>query len=220
MLDPARPPSPPLLQPLGDRGLIVRFASELSDAANRAAIGFAARLRTEAPQGVVEVQPSLVSVLLHYDPRRIGYERLAGEIRLLLAADASEMSAPAQHVVPVVFDGPDLDEVAAVLSLSREGFIQRHCEAPLRVLTTGFAPGFVYCGFHGEELAVPRRTAVRPPVPAGSILFAARQTAIASTPIPTGWHVIGHTGFRNFQPDSDPPTVLREGDAIRFEALS
>ena len=205
MLDPARPPSPPLLQPLGDRGLIVRFASELSDAANRAAIGFAARLRTEAPQGVVEVQPSLVSVLLHYDPRRIGYERLAGEIRLLLAADASEMSAPAQHVVPVVFDGPDLDEVAAVLSLSREGFIQRHCEAPLRVLTTGFAPGFVYCGFHG---------------PAGSILFAARQTAIASTPIPTGWHVIGHTGFRNFQPDSDPPTVLREGDAIRFEALS
>lgn len=220
MLDPARPLYPPLLQPLGDRGLIVRFASELSDAANRAAIGFAARLRAEAPQGVVEVQPSLVSVLLHYDPRRIGYERLAGEIRLLLAAEGSETSAPAQHVVPVVFDGPDLDEVAAALSLSREGFIQRHCAAPLRVLTTGFAPGFVYCGFHGEELVVPRRTAVRPPVPAGSILFAARQTAIASTPIPTGWHVIGHTGFRNFLPDADPPTVLREGDAIRFEAVS
>jgi allophanate hydrolase subunit 1 len=54
-------------------------------------------------------------------------------------------------------------------------------------------------------------------VPAGTVLFAAGQTAITSTPIPTGWHVIGHTGFRNFDPGAEPPATVRGGDTIRFE---
>lgn len=52
---------------------------------------------------------------------------------------------------------------------------------PLRVLATGFAPGFVYCGLHPDDLSVPRREAIRPMVPAGTVLFAAGQTAIAAT---------------------------------------
>ena len=91
---------------------------------------------------------------------------------------------------------------------------------PLRVLATGFAPGFVYCGFHGEGMVLPRRATVRQMVAAGSILFAAGQTAIAATDIPTGWHVIGRTDFRNFSADRNPPTLLRAGDAVCFEVAS
>lgn len=211
---------PPLIQPLGDRGLIVRFATELSDAGNRAAIGFARKLRERLPAGVTEVDPNLVSVLLKYDPARVGYEPLAGEIRLLLGEEAAGSELPARHAIAVTFDGPDLAEAAASLGLTPEAFVAAHCAAPLRVLTTGFAPGFVYCGFHPEALALPRRTEVRPMVPAGTVLFAARQTAIASTPIPTGWHVIGRTAFSNFDPAAEPPTLLREGDEIVFEAAS
>ena len=83
----------------------------------------------------------------------------------------------------------------------------------------GFSPGFVYCGFHPAELELPRRETVRGQVPTGTLLFAARQTAIASTPIPTGWHVIGHTDFSNFDPAASPPTILREGDEVAFEAV-
>ena len=86
-------------------------------------------------------------------------------------------------------------------------------------LTTGFAPGFVYCGFHLEALNLPRRDLVRPQVPAGSVLFAAGQTAIAATDIPTGWHVIGRTDLRNFDPAAVPPTRLRAGDSVVFEAI-
>jgi inhibitor of KinA len=86
----------------------------------------------------------------------------------------------------------------------------------MRVLATGFAPGFVYCGFHARDLVVPRREQVRPLVPAGTVLFAAGQTAIAATPVRTGWHVIGRTAFQNFDPKSDPPTTLKAGDTIRF----
>ncbi|HVW93063.1 MAG TPA: allophanate hydrolase subunit 1 [Devosia sp.] len=215
------PDTPPLLLPLGDSGLLVRFGTSLSEAANRRAVAFARRLRAQLPAGVVEIDPNLVSVLLRYEPRHIDFERLAGEVRLLLAAPpAGDGPEPRRWTIPVRFGGaagPDLAEVAAALSLGEDEFISRHNALPLRVLTTGFAPGFVYCGFHPQRLRLPRRPAVRPPVPAGSVLFAAGQTAIAATPIPTGWHVIGITDFRNFDPAADPPTQLREGDFVSFE---
>jgi KipI family sensor histidine kinase inhibitor len=222
MANPAHAPSPTIL-PLGDQGLLVRFATTLSDSANRRVIGFARRLRAGLPEGVTEIDPNLVSVLLKYDPVRIDFERLAGEVRLLLSSpEPVEVSKSATHNIPVHFggaDGPDLNSVAEALALTPEAFIAAHNAQPLRVLTTGFAPGFVYCGFHPDTLRLPRRNGVRPPVPPGSVLFAAGQTAIAATPIPTGWHLIGRTDFRNFDAGAEPPTVLREGDFVAFEGI-
>ncbi len=210
----------PLIQPLGDQGLIVRFATSLSDDANRAAIAFAKRLETVAPPGVREVHPNLVSVLLKYDPAQIGYDRLAGEVRLLFGGDDRATPAGARHRVPVAFDGADIEDVARRIGLTVPAFIGEHCARPLRALATGFAPGFVYCGFHPETFDLPRRTNVRAKVPAGTVIFAARQTAITSTPIPTGWHVIGHTAFSNFDAGANPPTRLSAGDEIAFEAVT
>lgn len=110
--------------------------------------------------------------------------------------------------------------MAGLLALSVDAFIAAHNRATLRVLATGFAPGFLYCGFHDPALRVPRRQVVRRQVPAGTILFAAGQTAITSTPIPTGWHVLGHTDFRNFDAGRLPPVEVQAGDTIRFEAVS
>jgi len=214
----------PIIMPLGESGLLVRFASTLSDEANRAAIAFARQLRAGLPNGVTEIDPNLVSVLLKYEPAAVSFESLAGEVRLLLSAPvASSSTEPASHRVVVRFGGeagPDLEAVAGALGMAPARFVETHNASPLRVLTTGFAPGFVYCGFHPEELRLPRRSSVRPPVPPGSVLFAAGQTAITSTPIPTGWHVIGHTDFRNFDPAAEPPTSLEEGDSIVFEATT
>lgn len=214
----------PLIVALGDRGLLVRFATVLSDAANLAAINFARRLMQQLPPGVTEIDPNLVSVLLKYDPSRIDFDRLAGEVRLLVGRpDGRAPGNPKRHTIAASFGGeagPDLDEVAEALKLSPSSFIATHNARPLRVLTTGFAPGFVYCGFHPEHLDLPRRSSVRPPVPPGTILFAAGQTAITATPLPTGWYVIGQTSFRNFDPQADPPTQLREGDEVVFEATT
>lgn len=217
------PLNAPVIVPLGDRGLLVRFATTLSDEANLAAIAFAQLLHERMPDGVTEIDPNLVSVLLKYDPARVNFARLAGEVRLLIGLSARRLGTKrTRRKIAVRFGGeagPDLEEVAGALGLSARGFVAAHNARPLRVLTTGFAPGFVYCGFHPEELVVPRRTAVPASVPAGTVLFAAGQTAITATAIPTGWHVIGQTEFRNFDPEKDPPTVLREGDELSFEAL-
>lgn len=214
-------PSRPMIVPLGDSGVLVRFGGQLDDAANRAALAFAQKLAVEPIFGVGEVVPSLVSVLLRYDPLAISFTGLTGEIQVRVSGPAAEL--PARRVdIDVRFGGeagPDLVEVAALVGMDAAGFVAAHNEASLRVLTTGFAPGFVYCGFHEEKLVVPRRAEVRPMVPAGSVLFAAGQTAIAATDIPTGWHVIGRTEFRNFDPKCDPPTQLLAGDLLCFEAV-
>ena len=209
----------PDILPLGDAALLVRFGAVLDDSANQAALALAERLRDDPIAGVVEVVPSLISVLLRYDPRAADFPRLAGEVRLRLGG-VRTAAVPREHVIKARFGdeaGPDLVEVAALLQLDPQGFVDAHCAIPLRVLTTGFAPGFVYCGFHRESLVLPRRREVRREVPIGSILFAAGQTAITATEVPTGWHVIGRTEFRNFDPRFWPPTTMMAGDTVSFE---
>ncbi|MEO6015355.1 MAG: carboxyltransferase domain-containing protein [Devosia sp.] len=210
-------PSPSIL-PLGDAAILVRFAETLSDEANRLAIDFAARLGADTPEWVEEIAPGLVSVLVRTRPGT-DFWRISGELRLRVRGHVPRQSA-AGRTIAMAFDGEDLAEVAALIGLTEAQFVTKHNASPLRVLATGFAPGFVYCGFHPDALVVPRRESVRAMVPAGTVLFAAGQTAIAATPIRTGWHVIGRTMFQNFDPSADPPTILKAGDSIRFEALA
>jgi KipI family sensor histidine kinase inhibitor len=211
----------PTIVPLGDSGLLVRFGTVLTDAANRAAIALALALDQTPIAGVTEVVPNLVSVLLRYEPGTgPSPAAIAGELRLRLFALGDEAPLTTHWTIPISFDGPDLDAVSAALGMSPERFVAAHNARPLRVLATGFAPGFVYCGLHADDLVLPRRTEVRPVVPPGSVLFAAGQTAIAATEMPTGWHVIGHTDFANFDPTGEPPTRLSAGDTISFEASS
>lgn len=211
-----------LIRPLGDSALLVRFSDRLDEAANRAAIAFAARLDARPPAGVVEVAPNLVSVLVRFKPSDTDGERLAAELSLVLTMPPAASPPGREHVVPVAFggiDGPDLEAVAGALSMRTGAFVKAHNASRLRVLAIGFAPGFAYCGFHPERLHLPRRTRVRERVPAGTILFAAGQTAVAATDVPTGWHVIGRTGLVTFDPARDPPVMLAPGDSVRFEEL-
>lgn len=211
----------PTLIPLGDSSLLVRFGNDLSEAANIAAIALARQLAADPLPGVVEVSPNLVSVLLRYDPMRTSFAALTGEVRLrTYGMDGNIAGIVERHRIAIAFGGeagPDLDGVAASLGLSTVDFINAHNALPLRVLSTGFSPGFLYCGFHPAALIVSRRAEVRASVPAGSVLFAAGQTAIAATAIPTGWHVIGRTDLRNFNPQANPPTQVRAGDEVVFE---
>ena len=209
-----------LLQPLGDCNLLVRFGTRLTDSANKSAIS-AAKILSEAPlAGVKEITPSLISVCLRYDPAQTGFVQLSNAVSLALSSAGQVPETGARSVeIGVSYGGefgPDLENAAAQCGLSSEDFIAAHNSASLRVLATGFAPGFVYCGMHEKRLHIPRRKKIHAKVPPGSVIFAAGQTAITATPVPTGWHVIGRTDFRNFDPAKDPPTELAAGDIIRF----
>ncbi|WP_196258337.1 5-oxoprolinase subunit B family protein [Pelagibacterium limicola] len=212
----------PRLMPLGDCALLVRFSERIEEAATLAIVAFADAAARAGLPGVVDIVPNLASVLLRYDPEKTGFAELSAEVRLLVSRPMRSPCESAHHSVAIRFGGeagPDLDDAAQALGMNREAFIAQHNRRPLRVLATGFAPGFVYCGLHGDDMKLPRRSAVRDRVPAGSVLFAAGQTAITSTPLPTGWHVIGHTEFANFDASKCPPTRMRAGDTVSFEVL-
>ena len=100
----------PTLLPLGDRALLIRFGETLTDEANRDAISAAERVASARLDGVVEVVPNLISVLLRYDPARAGFDRLAGEVRLALSAAERLATGGSTHEVAVNFDGEDVDE--------------------------------------------------------------------------------------------------------------
>jgi len=207
---------------LGDSAVLIRFAEVFTDTANRAAIALADILTNDPPAGAIEIVPNLVSVLVRFGGGA-DVPGLEGAIRMAVSMlDETPEIEGETHEIAVRFggeDGPDLTEVAHALNLGEGEFVAAHNAKPLRVLATGFAPGFVYCGVHEDNLNVPRRTTVRAHVPVGTILFAAGQTAITATPIPTGWNVIGRTEFRNFDPSADPPVRLRAGDRVRFTGV-
>lgn len=214
--------SKPTLMPLGDAAILIKFSEVLEVEANLAAITLAQHLKANLPTGVLEITPNLVSVLIRYNSSTCSYNDLTGELQLLISShDDAKPDLGGSFDIDVQFGGeggPDLDEVASSLGVSPPAFVEAHNRLPLRVLATGFAPGFVYCGMHADDLNLPRRKEVRNLVPAGTILFAAKQTAITATAIPTGWHVIGRTSFSNFEPQNAAPTILNPGDTITFRS--
>ena len=187
------------------------------------AVATARILSNAGLQGVREVCPSLVSVFIRYDPMKTSFMNLCDRVRMAITSkELSPTDISGKHQIEVVYGGaggPDLEFVAHELGYEIDEFIARHNRAHLRVLAVGFAPGFVYCGLHEKDMHIPRRKELHAGVPAGSIIFAAGQTAITASDGPTGWHVIGRTDFRNFNAQNSPPTQLNAGDLVAFKGV-
>src|SRR4029079_7448138 len=109
-----------------------------------------------------------------------------------------------------------LEEVAKRTGLTTEEVIAIHASTTYRVLVIGFVPGFAYLGQLDLGLALPRRESPRKRVPAGSVAIAEAQTGIYPSPTPGGWHLIGTTDVRMFDPGRKKPALLSAGDRVRF----
>jgi KipI family sensor histidine kinase inhibitor len=202
--------------PLGDAALLAELGTRLDTALNTRAIALAAALKKR--RDVRQAVAGYASVTVHFDPDQTTHEALAAAITRL-ASKRPPMAEPGRlHRIPVVYDGPDLQAVAAVLGLSSARIAELHTKPIYRVFLVGFVPGWGYLGPLPEELELPRRQVPRTRVPAGSVAIAARQTGIYPLPTPGGWHLIGRTSVKLFLPDSDPPSLFRAGDRVKFFA--
>ena len=118
--------------------------------------------------------------------------------------------------VPVRYDGPDLDEVAALTGLTREEVVLAHTGTPWRVGFGGFAPGFAYLVDGDPRLRVARRHEPRTTVPAGSVALAGEFSGIYPHESPGGWRLLGTTRVVLWDVERDPPALLAPGDAVHF----
>lgn len=127
-----------------------------------------------------------------------------------------EPPPPATVTLPATWDGPDLDRVAAVAGIPAGDVVAALRGATFTVAFCGFSPGFGYLTGLPEQLHIPRRERPRTSVPAGSIAIAAGYCAVYPTQSPGGWHLLGTCRTSLFDPQADPPALLRPGTLVRF----
>jgi KipI family sensor histidine kinase inhibitor len=201
------------LQPLGDRAFLAQFAAEAS------AGTWAAAVRERRWPGVVDVVLAYQSVAVFGDPEQVDFSDLETHLRELVPSKLSEAQGK-QVLIPVLYNGADLSNVATRLELSTDEVIRLHCGVDYHVFAIGFLPGFPYAGYLPPALSgLPRREAHRLRVPAGSVAIAGRQTAVYPGESPGGWHLLGTTPLRIAIPE-EGYFPIRAGDRIRFEPIS
>jgi KipI family sensor histidine kinase inhibitor len=201
------------LEPLGDRAFLAHFSSE------PAAGGWAAAVRERQWPGVDDVVLAYCTVGVFADPEQIDLVELESRLRLFAPAEGTRTIGK-RVVIPVLYDGIDLGDVAARLALSPADVIEKHCQVEYDVFAIGFVPGFPYAGYLPPALAgLARRDSPRLRVPAGSVAIVGRQTAVYPTESPGGWHLLGTTPLCIADGESGY-FPIRAGDRIRFEPIS
>ena len=200
------------LLPFGDRGMLVEVDS-LEEV-----LALHARLAALRPEGVVDLVPAARTVLVHVDPTRLSLAAARAWI-----ARAGEVTAPPARTgavveLPIVYDGPDLDEVAEALGIRPDELIERHAACEWTVAFTGFAPGFGYLASADWPYDIARRASPRTRVPAGAVGLAGAFAGAYPRETPGGWQLIGTTPAPLFDPAGDPPALLAPGARVRFVA--
>ncbi len=175
-------------------------------------------LRVAKLKGVAELVPAARAVLVRFNPL---FASRAGLREAIAAMELTRTeTSPGQMVeIPVVYDGEDLAEVAAILGCSEAEVIRRHTGAVHTVSFTGFAPGFAYMSSDDPGLDVPRRKSPRVRIPRGSVALAGRFSGVYPTESPGGWQLIGRTTTRMWDLARERPALLVPGDRVRFRQV-
>lgn len=125
---------------------------------------------------------------------------------------AAAVGGSAEIVVPVRWDGADLDDVGRLWGGRDPVEVMR--QTVFTVAFCGFAPGFAYLS--GLTASVPRLDSPRTSVPKGSVAVAGTYAGIYPRSSPGGWRLLGRTDIELFDLGRDPPALLGPGMRVRF----
>ncbi|MDQ4144328.1 MAG: allophanate hydrolase subunit 1 [Actinomycetota bacterium] len=190
----------PTIEPLGDRGVLLRLGAEPSRELTAVLAGVARAARKLGR--VVDTSPGQTTVLLEVESGA-GAE-IAEHVRALV--DETEPYEGNLEDVEIEYSGEDFEWACEHLRIERDELIRLHSSKPYDVRLLG-SPGFIYLSEVPEAIAVPRLDSPRQHVPEGSVGIAGRQTGIYGRPRPGGWRLIGRV--------NEVPSVT-PGDSIRF----
>ncbi|MEU0535609.1 5-oxoprolinase subunit B family protein [Amycolatopsis tolypomycina] len=181
-------------------------------------LGYQAALSRLAPEGVEELVPAARTLLVRYDPTVTNAERLGALLRQVSPVDSVTADA-GEVVIPVVYDGEDLADVAEETGSSVAELVSRHTAGTYVSAFCGFAPGFAYLTGSDPALHVSRRSSPRTRIPAGSVAIAGEYSAVYPSASPGGWRLLGRTDVPVWDVERDPPNLLPPGTRVRFTAV-
>jgi 5-oxoprolinase (ATP-hydrolysing) subunit B len=166
--------------------------------------------------GVEEIVPAESTVVVRCSRER--HEEIGVVLDTVVPTRSSTPTQP-PVTIDVVYDGPDIAELAHAAHVSVDDVVRLHATGSYEVAFCGFSPGFAYLRGIDRRLHVPRRNTPRTSVPAGSIGIAAGYTCVYPSASPGGWYLIGHTTAAVWDVDRRPPALLGPGRAVRFRRV-
>ncbi|ORB59326.1 allophanate hydrolase [Mycobacteroides saopaulense] len=198
----------------GDRALLLECTSV------HEVLAWTSALNADPIDGVTDIVPASRTVLLKL---RSPADQAMVRHRLTqrgVSPGTREGTAAPPVIIPVRYDGLDLEEVAEHTGLGVDGVIAAHTGTVWTVGFCGFAPGFAYLVEGDPRLAIPRRADPRTKVPAGAVALAGEFSGIYPRESPGGWQLIGTTDAVVWDLDRNPPALLTPGTRVQFEEVS
>ena len=161
--------------------------------------------------GVHDLVPSYTALAVHADPlcdwdavRAV----VDGCLAAMPAAEAKLLVRSARHVLPVVYNGEDLQRVADHAKITIDEVVRRHTSPEYLVAMIGFRPHFPYLLGLDSSLVTPRLDSPRLAVPAGAVAIGGEQTGVYPQTSPGGWNILGMTQPELLYPIEPGDTVL------------
>ena len=199
-------------RPYGEEGLLVELPG------TGEVMRMMAALSGHRISGVIDLVPAARTILAVFDPAVVDRSSIE---RWIKSAEPVAVAPPPGRlvVVDVVYEGADLDEVAALTGLSVAEVVRRHSGGRYRAAFCGFAPGFAYLAGLDPALQVPRRATPRTRVPAGAVAIAGEFTGVYPRVMPGGWQIVGHTTATLWDLRRDPPALLPPLTEVQFRPV-
>jgi inhibitor of KinA len=206
-----------------DSALVIEFGSAIDRRISDRVLALAETLTRASLPGATQIVATFRSLCVNYDSLLTTGGELEQAIRTLVKGSTASSQVRRLWDIPVCYEpshAPDIVEVGMTLGLTAAEVAALHAGTQYHVYMIGFVPGYPYMGDLPPKLRLPRRLDPRTRVPPGSLAIATSMTAVYPYESPGGWHLIGTSPVRFFDPEAANGALLRPGDAVKFGAVT
>lgn len=214
----------------GDRYVFVEFAIDMALEENFKVLSMAEAIKDADIPGIVEVIPSICSMLVEYDRETVKADDLMGRLKGIEKSMTSLTEIPTRIIeFPALFADPwttecaeafkhhhqtgqvpNIDYVAGINGFEdRESFIEALCATPYWTVMVGFTPGLPWLypmGVRGDEvIQAPKYNRPRTWTPERAVGLGGAFLAIYSVRNPGGYQLLCRTTNPIYDPAQKHP---------------
>lgn len=209
--------------PAGDLAVMVEFDRDINPEANLYVQSMDQALQNSPIRGVLEVLPTIRSLLIYYDPEKLTFDELKAQLEER-ESQMTRITLPPKKLVrmPCCYGGeygPDLDYVASVNGLTPSEVIRIHSSTRYQVYCFGTAPGSPNMGINPPQIVTPRRPTPRTAMPPGTVAIGGKQCVFYIVEIPGGHWMLGRTPLKLFDPWQPLRRLVELGDSVQFDPI-
>ena len=210
-------------QVFGEDALIISWPQLINSQIRTDIHQFNHKIKSLIPDSILETVPAYCSLTV-FLKTKVDKQIFIEKLKALYQKKSTGVLIQSKlWEIPVCYDvslGIDLASLAQTKKCTIENIIQLHTKETYVVDFLGFLPGFPYLSGLNPLLETPRLITPRIKIPQGSVAIGGKQTGIYPVASPGGWHIIGQTPIRLFNPYKKIPCLLKPLDEIKFNSIS